>query len=277
MNDSAEQAQIEAATTYESLFVPALFEQWTAQVADAAGIQPGQRVLDVACGTGVLARHVARRIGTSGTVTGLDPSPGMLAVADRHAPAVDWRRGTAESLPFDAGSFDAVVSQFGLMFFTDRAQAVREMMRVLTPGGRLAVAVWDSLENNPAYAAEVDLLTRLAGRAPADALRAPFMLGDREVLAKVFEDAGVRPIDITTHAGIARFPNTAWSWRPTSGLVADGRSAVERRDHRSRARCRRQGTRWTCLAGRGRCRVRPGGTHRQCRKSLPLPTARASS
>jgi ubiquinone/menaquinone biosynthesis C-methylase UbiE len=225
MKDAAEQAQIEAATAYESLFVPGLFEQWTAKVANAAGIQPGQRVLDVACGTGVLARHVARRVGASGTVAGLDPSPGMLTVAHRHAPAVDWRRGTAESLPFDARSFDAVVSQFGLMFFTDRPQAVREMMRVLTPGGRIAVAVWDRIENNPAYAAQVDLLTRLAGRAPADALRAPFMLGDRQVLAKVFEDAAVRQIDITTHAGIARFPSIRVvleadlrGWLPMVGL-----------------------------------------------------------
>ena len=225
MTDSADQAQIEAATAYESLFVPALFQQWTASMADAARIQAGQRVLDVACGTGVLARHVARRIGTGGTVTGLDPSPGMLAVAQRHAPAVDWRRGTAESLPFDARTFDAVVSQFGLMFFADRTQAVREMMRVLVPGGRLAVAVWDSLERNPAYAAEVDLLTRVAGRAPADALRAPFMLGDRQVLARIFEDAGVRPIEITTHAGIARFPSIRVvleadlrGWLPMVGL-----------------------------------------------------------
>ena len=225
MQDSAEQAQIEAATAYESLFVPALFEQWTARIADAAAVQPGQRVLDVACGTGVLARHIARRIGTSGSVTGLDPSPGMLAVARQHAPAIDWRRGTAESLPFDARSFDAVVCQFGLMFFTDRSQAVREMMRVLTPGGHLAVAVWDSLENNPAYAAEVELLARLAGRAPADALRAPFMLGDRQVLAKVFEDAGVGRIEVTTLAGVARFPSIRVvveadlrGWLPMVGL-----------------------------------------------------------
>ena len=225
MTDSADQAQIEAATAYESLFVPALFQQWTASMADAARIQPGQRVLDVACGTGVFARHVARRVGTGGTVTGLDPSPGMLAVAQRHAPAVDWRRGTAESLPFDARSFDAVVSQFGLMFFADRTQAVREMMRVLVPGGRVAVAVWDSLERNPAYAAEIDLLTRVAGPAPAGALRAPFMLGDRQVLAKIFEDAGVRPIEITTHAGIARCPSIRVvleadlrGWLPMVGL-----------------------------------------------------------
>ena len=225
MTDSADQAQLEAATAYESLFVPALFQQWTARMADAAGIQAGQHVLDVACGTGVLARHVAPRVGANGTVTGLDPSPGMLAVARRHAPDVDWRRGTAESLPFDARSFDAVVSQFGLMFFADRTQAVREMMRVLAPGGRLAVAVWDSLERNPAYAAEVDLLTRVAGRAPADALRAPFMLGDRQVLAKIFEDAGVRPFEVATHAGTARFPSIRVvveadlrGWLPMVGL-----------------------------------------------------------
>lgn len=71
----------------------------------------------------------------------------MLAVARQLEPAVDWREGFAESLPFPDESFDAVVSQFGLMFFTDRRQALREMLRVLVPGGRLAVAVWDSLEN----------------------------------------------------------------------------------------------------------------------------------
>lgn len=168
------QEQIDAANAYEALMVPALFGQWATKVADAAHIRPGQRVLDVACGTGVLGRELASRVGRAGIVAGLDPSPGMLEVAKQLAPAVEWRQGIAESLPFPDESFDAVVSQFGLMFFSDRRKALAEALRVLVPSGRLAVAVWDSLDNITAYAAEVALLERFAGQPAADALRAPF-------------------------------------------------------------------------------------------------------
>lgn len=164
MSEPTLQAQIDAANAYEALFGPALFGQWALKIADAAQIQPGQRVLDVACGTGILAREVTSRMGASGRVTGIDPSPGMLAVAKQLAPAVEWREGVAEALLFPDQSFDAVVSQFGLMLFTDRRQALREMLRVLAAGGRLAVAVWDSLANIPAYASEVALLEQTAGR-----------------------------------------------------------------------------------------------------------------
>ena len=116
-------------------------------------------------------------------------------------------RGAAESLPFPDQSFDAVVSQFGLMFFMDRRQALREMLRVLAPGGRLVVAVWDSLETMPAYAAEVALLEQTAGRQAADALRAPFVLGNRQHLATLFSEAGVDSPEITTHHGTAQFPS----------------------------------------------------------------------
>ena len=128
MSAPALQAQVDAAKVYESLFVPALFGQWAPEIGDAARVQPGQRVLDVACGTGVLARAILARTGPSGQVVGLDPNPGMLAVASELAPAVTWRQGAAESMPFPDQSFDAVVSQFGLMFFQDRQQAVREML-----------------------------------------------------------------------------------------------------------------------------------------------------
>lgn len=226
MNKTARQAHIDAASAYEALFVPALFGRWALIVADAARIQPGQRVLDVACGTGVLAREVATRVGSRGAVTGLDPSPGMLAVAERLAPSVAWREGVAESLPFADRSFDAVVSQFGFMFFRNRRLALREMVRVLSPGGRLAVAVWDSLDNNPAYAAEVALLERVAGRRAADALRAPFVLGGRKELAALFADTGVASVEIRTHRGMARFPNVRTmveadlrGWLPVMGVV----------------------------------------------------------
>lgn len=220
------QAQIDAATAYEALFVPALFGQWAPKVADAAKFQAGERVVDIACGTGVLAREVASRVAPAGRVVGVDPSPGMLAVARCLAPDVEWREGVAESLPFADRSFDAAASQFGLMFFEDRRQAVREMFRVLVPGGRLAVVVFDGLDSMPAYAAEVALLERTAGRQAADALRAPFALGNREELAELFMEPGPASLEITTHGGTAGFPGIRAmveadlrGWLPVMGVM----------------------------------------------------------
>ena len=207
MNDTDLQAQIAAATAYEELFVKGLFREWTSRVMDAALVNSGQRVLDVACGTGVLAREAALRVGPTGFVVGLDPNPGMLAVAERLTPTVEWRQGIAQSLPFADQSFDAVVSQFGLMYFGECRQALIEMLRVLRSRGRLAVAVWNSLDSMPAYSCEVALLERIAGKRAADALRAPFVLGDRKDLATLFAKAGIESVAITTQDGTARFPS----------------------------------------------------------------------
>lgn len=200
-----------AADIYEEFFLPALFQEWTERVARAARIQSGDRVLDVACGTGALARTVAAHVGPSGSVAGVDINEGMLAVAARKSPRIDWRHGPAEALPFDSASFDAVVSQFGLMFFEDRETAIREMHRVLRPGGRLALAVWDTLENTPGYAAMVDLLQALFGEQAAHGLRVPYNMGDKAALRVLFAEAGFPHADVTTHRGTARFPSIR-SW-----------------------------------------------------------------
>ena len=205
--DTTIQPQLDAATVYEEVFVPALFAPWPPKVVEAAHIGPGQRVLDVACGTGVLARHVASLVGPSGSVAGLDPNPGMLEVARKLEPSIEWHSGAAESLPFPDESFDAVVSQFGMMFFSDRAGAVREMLRVLKPGGRWAVAVWSSLGQNEAFAAEVALIERMAGQAAAEALRAPFVLGDRKALEAIAESAGAGPVEVAEQTDFGRFPS----------------------------------------------------------------------
>lgn len=217
--------QIAGARAYEDLHVPALFKQWCPRVLDAAGVERGHWVLDVACGTGILAREAAIRVGPAGRVAGVDPGRGMLVVASELAPSVEWQEATAESLPYPDQSFDAVVSQFGLMFFSDHSQALREMIRVLKPGGGLAVAVWDTLKNSAAYPAEVEVLERVAGDAAADTLRAPFVLGEKNSLIALFEGSGAKSVGIETVNGTARFPSIKTmveadlrGWLPVMGV-----------------------------------------------------------
>ena len=228
-----------AAEIYEEFFLPALFHEWAPRMADAAQVAPGQKVLDVACGTGVLACEAAKRVAPGGAVTGLDRNDGMLAVARRKAPDIDWHCGLAEALPFPDGSFDVVVSQFGLMFFEDRVKALTEMWRVLRPGGRLAVAVWDALERTPGYAAMAALLQRLFGARIANELRAPFALGDAASLRALFEAAGIPDVAVEAQVGKARFPSIeAWVETDVKGwtlaeLIDDPQYALLLREAKS--------------------------------------------
>jgi ubiquinone/menaquinone biosynthesis C-methylase UbiE len=214
------------ATNYEKLMVPALFESWADRVLDEAAIKPGNRMLDVACGTGIVARTAIKRTGKNGlSVTGLDPNPGMLAVAESKTAGPDWKQGIAEELPFEDESFDVVVSQFGLMFFQDRAVALREMKRVLVPRGRIIVAVFDSLDNNPGYHAMAQVFARVADKEVAEALRGPFSLGDTKELKSLCSESGLSSAEITTHNNKARFPDVRTmvladvkGWFPLAGI-----------------------------------------------------------
>lgn len=219
---------IEAAWAYERLHVNALFRQWAEPVLDAAAVTTGNSVLDVACGTGIVARSARSRVGPDGAVTGLDIDPGMLAVADTIEPGVRWIEGDAVQLPFPSDSFDSVVSQFGLMFFPEPVQAIREMLRCVKPGGRVVVAVWDALDRSQAYPASVDLLNRRAGAAAAAALRAPFVMGDVGKLRELFEQAGAATISIRTQHRIATFPSVRSmveadlrGWLPLMGVFLE--------------------------------------------------------
>ena len=160
----------------------------------------------------------------------------MLQVARQRQDAINWRSGRAESLQFHDASFDAVLCQFGLMFFTDRAAALREMWRVLRPGGRLVVAVWDAVETSPGYAAMVGLLHRLFGEDVAATLLAPFCLGDEALLRALFEQAGIGDSRVQTIIGRAQFDSlSAWVHTDIKGwtladMIDDAQFAVLQRE-----------------------------------------------
>ncbi|MGH1493795.1 MAG: class I SAM-dependent methyltransferase [Acidimicrobiales bacterium] len=210
--DAATTGQVtaSAAETYETFFVPALFDQWPEPVLDIAGLSAGDDVLDIGCGTGVLARAAARQLGDSGSVTGIDINDGMLAVARQATERVTWQHGPAERLPYPDRSFDRVVSQFALMFFADQMASIEEMARVTRPGGTITVATWASVDQSPGYAAMVDLLQRIVGTEAAAALMAPFTLGTEEQLHEVIDNT-LPNATITCHPGRARFDSLeAW-------------------------------------------------------------------
>jgi len=201
---NAGQVAAAAAEIYERFFVPALFGSWPPILLDRAGVEPGHRVLDVGCGTGIVARAAVARVGVGGSVVGVDPNPGMLHVASTAEPAVTWRQGRAEDLPFEADSFDRAFSQFALMFFEDRPKALAEMARVVRPGSPVTVATWAALEDTPGYAAMAALLERLFGAEAADAIRAPYVLGDPIELGDLL-GATLDQVEVTMVDGLARF------------------------------------------------------------------------
>ena len=204
------QVSARAAEVYEAFFVPALFDQWTEVVLDAADVRSGHRVLDVGCGTGVLARAALGRVGAHGHVAGVDPNDGMLTIARRAVPDIEWQTGLAEQLPYPDHSFDRTVSQFALMFFADRERALSEVCRVTRPDGKVALAVWDRLDNSPGYARLATLVEELFGPDAADAIRAPFKMGDPEMLLDLATTALAEPT-VTRHPGVARF-ETVHAW-----------------------------------------------------------------
>jgi SAM-dependent methyltransferase len=208
MNTTATQEELEAGRGYEALFVPAIFSPWTRHLVKGAGVDEGSHVLDIACGSGVLARQALSKTGGSGRVVGIDPAPGMIAAARELEPNIEWVLGSAEELEFDDSGFDSIVSQFGMMFFKDRDAAAREMFRVMKPGGRLAVAVWNSLENNPAYGDIIAVLDEEVSIAAGDALRLPYSLGDSKEVTGVFDHAGFTDLSVETKIEQATFPSS---------------------------------------------------------------------
>jgi SAM-dependent methyltransferase len=193
------------ADAYEARFVPAIFAPWAPRLLDACPIGAGDHVLDVACGTGIVARHAVDRVGPGGSVTGADVNPAMLEVAARIAPEITWHRADVADLPFDDGVFDATVCQMAMMFFPDREAALREMARVTRPDGVTAVLVPASLGAQPAYGVFVELAGSIVGPEARSLLGAYWSCGDLAALTAWHDAAGLFVRSADTGAGPARF------------------------------------------------------------------------
>lgn len=206
---------LNAARMYEEYAVPALFKGWTPKIADAARIQPGYQVLDVACGTGVLTRYLEES--RKAQVIGIDQSGAMLSVASSAAPQIRWDEGRAELLPYANNSFDAVVSQFGFSFFHNAEDAIKEMIRVVRPGKYIAVSVWNDREASPLYQAFKNLASKHLGEKLIEKLKSPFSW-DKQKLISLFLHPGIHFPEITTLKTRVHFSSIkAWMYAEIQG------------------------------------------------------------
>ncbi len=213
---------------YEMALVGPLFQPWVAPLLDDVELEPGDRVLDVACGTGIVARTAKERVGSTGTVVGVDLSPQMLAVARRVAPLIDWREGDAGALPLrDGERFDVVLCQQGFQFFPDRAAAARQMHRALVPGGRLGVSTWRSDEEFPV----LHELRAIAERHLGPIADRRHSLGDPGPLEAVLREAGFHDVRSKRLSRTIRFPDGSVVARLNAmalvGMSAQGRTLDE--------------------------------------------------
>jgi len=218
------------AEIYETVFVPAMMGEWAPKGMALANPQPGERIVDIACGTGVLTRLVAKSIGPNGRLVGIDLSPEMLAVARKitlnpsSAAPIEWREGNASAIPFENETFDVIFCEFGLMFFPDRVAALKEMRRVLMPNGRLAVLVWGSISKCPGQTAMKESWERHFGADTAGLFYRQHALGDPETVLSLVHGAGFRDASVQTAMGVVRLlspEHLVRSYGAMAGIQAD--------------------------------------------------------
>ena len=201
---------------------------WAPDLVAVAELRPGERVLDLACGTGVVARVAAAQVGPTGQVTGLDFNSGMLAVA-RTVPtgpgaAIRWIEGSAMNMNLPDASFDVVLCQQGIQFFPDSGAALRETRRVLVPGGRVLLSVWKSA--SPYNVAVGEMLERYAGAEIARKYRESRVVPDAGALHGMLVEAGFHQVRILPRVMIVRLPSIEafvighLSSSPVAGAVA---------------------------------------------------------
>jgi ubiquinone/menaquinone biosynthesis C-methylase UbiE len=191
---------------YERSLVEPLFRPWAEALLARADLAAGMRVVDVACGTGIVARLAHQRLRGNGRVVGIDVSAPMLEVAREIEPDVDWREGDAAALPVHGDErFDRAFCQQGLQFFAKREAAARELRRVLAPGGVLLASVWLPAETMPVF----DVLQRTAERHLGPIRDQRYAFGDASALSELLTGAGFADVRVETQRLVSRFNDGA--------------------------------------------------------------------
>jgi ubiquinone/menaquinone biosynthesis C-methylase UbiE len=199
-----------AAENYQRFFVPTIGGPVADDLISVASLERGERVLDVACGTGVVTRLAAERVGEAGSVTGLDINPGMLEVAGKATPperSIAWQEANAESMPFPDNSYDVVLCQMGLQFVPGKLNALREMRRVLVAGGRAVINVPGP--KPPQFAIMTDALARHLGPGAASFGDLVFSMHDIDELRELMRSAGFRNVEVEAKPKTLRLPAPA--------------------------------------------------------------------
>lgn len=197
------QLTMRAAELYERYPARYILGPCVPSLVDAAGLAAGERVLDVACGTGVVARAAAKRVGPAGRVVGVDLNPGMIAVARSLSASTDapieWLERSALDLRLEKASFDVVLCQQGLQFFPDKAIALQEMRRVLGRGGRLVLSVWISSSFGPYVDAVYAALLEFVGHEVASRFTTPRKTPTTGELQRLATEAGFSSAEVSVN------------------------------------------------------------------------------
>lgn len=202
-----------SAEAYERYLVPTVTARWADHLVSLAAPHAGGRILDVGCGTGIVARTVTSLLGNRGAVTGVDLNADMLTVARAASatiqPGITYERADAAALPFADSSSDIVLCQYAMQFFADPAAALREMRRVLSPDGRLALMVGRSIEHNRVYGLLADAMERHVSRDAGLMMRSPFPDWSAETIRKLVIGAGFRDVKVEIHIMDLRYSSAA--------------------------------------------------------------------
>ncbi len=188
---------------YDEFLVPRLFEPWARLLLDEAKLAPAEVVIVIGTGPGTVERLAAPMLGPNGRIVATDIAPPMLDVARAKpsltgAAPIEYVESPATPLSAETGAFDVALCQQGLQFFPDRPGALREMKRVLKPGGRLVIAVWTAIERNQLFAAIQTALRATTTPELADLINAPFSWYSADELKTTVEDAGFHDVQILT-------------------------------------------------------------------------------
>jgi ubiquinone/menaquinone biosynthesis C-methylase UbiE len=226
-----------AAENYERYFVPTIGAPLAADLVDLAALSKGERVVDIACGTGVVTRLAAERVGADGAVAGVDINPGMLAVARAATfdSTIEWHQASAEALAFPDDSYNVAFCQMGLQFFPEKATALQEMRRVLVIGGRVLLNLPGPTP--PIFAVLEEALARHLGADAAGFMRAVFSLHDAGEIGELLTGAGFQEVEARSSVKTLRLPDPEsflWQYVHSTPLVAavaqldeDGRAALQ--------------------------------------------------